>query len=239
MATLLAVDVRPLEQIIERRGARHLVVVAARHVAHAPHLAHAGAVEAERVVAAAGELEPAEEDAHLLGIVHAVDHDHGRTRSGLARFHEQRGQGGALVGHFDEFDVGMAQPDALVPDLVGVRALRLLLRARLDEALGVVVVDAGAQVVVARGDLAALRERLVAALLDHVAERAPLLEPGLAAVGLALACAQLLAGAVHFFQRDDAIGRHALENERGVRPQEVVAEVIDPGAARGHCGSFA
>ena len=43
----------------------------------------------------------------------------------LWRLHEQRGQRGALVGHLDEFDVRVAQPDALVPDLVGVGALRL------------------------------------------------------------------------------------------------------------------
>ena len=138
------------------------------------------------LIAAAGEFEAAEEDAHLLGVVHAVEHDHGRRGPVAWRLHEQRGQGGALVGHLDELDVRMAQPDALVPDLVGVRALRLLLRARRDEALGVVVIDAGAQVIVAGGDLAALGQRLVAALLDLVAERAPFLEPGLAAVGLAL-----------------------------------------------------
>ncbi len=172
----LAVDLRPRQQIFERRRARHLVVVAARHVAHAAHLAHAGAVEAERVEAAARELEPAEEDAHLLGVVHAVDHDHRRARSRLARFHEQRRQGRALVGHFDELDVVMAQPDALVPHLVGVRALRLLLGPRLDEALGVIVVDACAQVVVARRDLVALGQGLVAAALDH-AHRARAIPP--------------------------------------------------------------
>ena len=97
------------------------------------------------------------------------------------------------IGHFDELDVRMAQPDALVPDLVGVRALRLLLRARIDEALGVVVIDAGAQIIVAGGDLVAFGQRLVAALLDLIAECAPFLEPGLAAIGLVSTRAQLLA----------------------------------------------
>ena len=41
----LGVDVRALGEIIERRRARHLVVVAARHVAHPSHLAHAGTVQ--------------------------------------------------------------------------------------------------------------------------------------------------------------------------------------------------
>ena len=120
--------------------------------------------------------------------------------------------------------------------LVGMRALRLLLGPGLDEALGVVVVDAGAQIVVAGGDLVALGQRLVAAALDHVAERAPFLQPGLAAISLALSRAQLLAAAVDLAQRDDAIGRHALQDQRGVRPQKIVVEVVDPGAAIGHSG---
>ena len=83
----LAVDLRALEQIVERSGARHLVVEAARHVAHAPHLAHAGPVNAKRVIAAAREFEAAEKDAHLLGVVHAVDHDHGRLGALAGRLH--------------------------------------------------------------------------------------------------------------------------------------------------------
>ncbi len=151
---------------------------------------------------------------------------------GSGGLHEQRGQGGAFVGHLDELDVRLAQLDARVPDLVGVRALRLLGRAGLDEALGVVVIDAGAQIIVAGGDLVAVRQRRVTALLDLVAKRAPLLEPCLAAVGFALPRAQLLAGAIHLLERHDAVGRHALEDEGRVRPQKVIAEVVDPGAAR-------
>ena len=66
--------------------------------------------------AAAGELEPAEEDAHLLGVVHAVDDDDGRRRR-AGRLHEQRRQRGAFIGHLDELDIRMAPPDALVPAL--------------------------------------------------------------------------------------------------------------------------
>ena len=237
MATRLVSTSPPRRQIIERRAARHLVVETARHVAHAARLAHAGAVEAERVIAAPRELEAAEENAHLLGVVHAVDHDHGRRRALHGRLHEQRGQGGAFIRHLDELDVRMAQPDALVPDLVGVRALRALFRAGRDETLGVVVIDAGAQVIVARGNLAAPGERGVALFLDLVAERAPLLEPGLAAVRFALARAQLFAGAVHLLERDHAVGRHALEDQGRVRPQEIVAEMVDPRAA-GHVCFF-
>src|SRR5436190_23008939 len=98
----------------------------------------------------------------------------------------------------------MAKPDALMPDLVGVGALRARLGAGRDEALGVVVIDAGAEIIVPGGDLAAFGRGFVAALLDLIAERAPLLEPGLAAIGLALAGAQLFAGAIHLLQRNDA-----------------------------------
>ena len=49
------------------------------------------------------------------------------------------------------------------------------------------MIDAGAEIIVAGGDLAALGQRLVAAPLDLLAERAPFLEPGLAAIGFALA----------------------------------------------------
>jgi hypothetical protein len=132
----------------------------------------------------------------------------------------------------------MTEPDALVPDLVSMGALRALLWAGRDEALGVVVVDAGAEIIVTGGDVAALGECLVAALLDQIAKRAPFLEPGLAAIGLAFAGAELFAGAIHLLQRDDAIGRHALEDEGGVRPEKVIGEVIDPGTARGHCCSL-
>ena len=69
-----------------------------------------------------------------------------------------------------------------MPDFIGEGALRLFLRAGRDEALGVVVIDAGAQVVIAGGDLVILGERGVAALLDLIAQRAPFLEPGPAAI---------------------------------------------------------
>src|SRR5207344_2303878 len=133
---------------------------------HAPRLAHARSIEAQRIEAAARELEPAEEDAHLLRVVHAVDDDHrGRGTFRILRRHEEGRQRRAFIRYFDKLDLRIAQPDALVPHLVRVRALRLLLRAGLDEALGVVVIDAGAQVVVAGRGLVPLRERLVAALL--------------------------------------------------------------------------
>ena len=185
----------------------------------------------KRVVSTAGKFEAAEEDAHLLGVIHAVDHDHGRLASRARRLHEQCRQRGAFVGHLDELDVRLAQPDALVPDLIGVRALRLLLRPGHDEALGIVVIDAGAQVIVAGGDLVALGERVVAALLDLVAERAPFLEPGLAAIRLVPARAQPLAGAIHLLERNHAIGRHALQNQGRVRPEKIIAEMVDPGPA--------
>ena len=185
------------------------------------------------LVAAPREFEAAEEHAHLLRIVHAVEHDDRRLWAVTRRLHEQRGERGALIRHLDEFDVGMAQPDALVPDLVGVRALGFLLGARRDETLGVVMIDAGADIIVAGGHLAASGQRRVALFFDLVAERAPLFEPRLATIRLALPRAQLLAGAIHLLERYRAVGRHALEDEGRVRPQKVVAEMVDPGAA-GH-----
>ena len=77
----LGIDIRALGKEIESGRARHLVVEAARHIAHPARLAHAGTVETERVVAAAGEFEAAEKDAHLLGVVHAIDDDDGGRRA--------------------------------------------------------------------------------------------------------------------------------------------------------------
>ena len=138
-----------------RRRRRNLVVVAAVDAAHAQALALAGPVHGERVHAAAGEFEPGEKDAHLLGIVHAVDDDHGRGGARDRRLHEQSRQSSAIVGRLDELDVGMPQPDAGMIAAIGLAAPFALLVARRVEALGVVVVVAGAQVVVAGGVRAA------------------------------------------------------------------------------------
>ena len=71
-----------------------------------------------------------------------------------------------------------------MPDFVSVGALCFLFRSRLDEAFGVVVINAGAQVIVAGSYLVALGQRIVPRFLDLIGERVPFLEPGLAAVGL-------------------------------------------------------
>ncbi len=172
-------------QIIEGRGAGHLVVEAARHVAHAPRLAHAGAVQAERVEAAAGEFEAAEEDAHLLGVVHAVEHDHGRRGAGASAPSSTARAGWCprRAPRRTRRSDGAAGCPGARPCRRG-RIARVFSGLGRDEALGVVVIDAGAEVIVAGGDLAALGQRLVAALLDLIAERAPFLEPGLAAIRL-------------------------------------------------------
>src|SRR6185503_3562683 len=190
----LGINVRTLGKKVESRGAWYFVIVAARHVADPSRLAHAGAVQCEGVDAATCELPAREKDAHLLGIVHAVQDDDRRRRTAIrGRLHEQRRQRGSLVGHLDEFDRRFAQADAGVPAMIGFFGLRSLFRARRDEALGVVVIDAGAQIVVAGGDLVALGHRRVGAALELRAHRAPLFLPGLR---IALAPAQPLADAV-------------------------------------------
>src|SRR5229473_869244 len=68
---------------------------------------------------------------------------------------------GALIGHLDELDVRMAQPDAGMIAAVGLASPFALFIARENEALGVVIVVAGAQVTVAGGVLAALAGRRV------------------------------------------------------------------------------
>src|SRR5262249_19795744 len=126
---------------------------------------------------------------------------------------EQGRQGGPFIGHLEELDIRTTQADALVPYLVGARSLRLLFRPRHDEAFGVVVVDAGAQEVVAGGHLVALRERRIATFLDQIADRAPFLEPRLCAVRLALPRAQFFADPVYLLERDDTIRRHTLQDQ--------------------------
>jgi len=66
---------------------------------------HAGAVHAERVEAAAGELQAAEEDAHLLGVVHAVEHHDGGLGACAFPRHETAPERGAFIGHLDELDL--------------------------------------------------------------------------------------------------------------------------------------
>jgi len=112
-----------------------------------------------------------------------------------------------------------------------MRALRLLFWARCDEALGVVMIDASAQVIVASGDLVALGECLVASFLDQVTDGAPLFFPGFAAIGFRRARAQPLASTVDLLERDHAIGRHPLQDQSRIRPEKIIAEMIDPRSA--------
>src|SRR5438105_14791195 len=125
----------------------------------------------------------------------------------------------------------MPQANPRVPAAIGLLRPALLLRPGRNEALGVVVIMTGAKVVIAGAVLMAFRRGFLGAPLDEVAEGAPLLRPG---VRLVLARAQPLADAVDFLERHHAVRPHALDDERGVRPEKVVAEVIDPRTARRH-----
>src|SRR5260370_29592306 len=120
----------------------------------------------------------------------------------------------------------MAQPDAGMVATAGLAPPFALSSARQDGALGVVVVIAGAQIVVAGGVLAATAGRFVGPALDFPRERAPFFPPGLR---LVLPQPQPLAGTIHLLQRNHARGCPALDDEGCVRPQEGVAEVADPG----------
>src|SRR5262245_21933987 len=121
-----------------------------------------------------------------------------------------------------------------MPAVIGFFGLRSLFRARRDETLGVVVIDAGAQIVVAGADLVPLGKRRIAAALELRAHRAPLLVPGLRIV---LAHPEPLTNTVDLFERDDAIRRHALQNQRCIGPKKVFFEMIDPWST-GHEKSF-
>src|SRR5262249_16907547 len=112
-----------------------------------------------------------------------------------------------------------------MPTMIGFCALRSLFRARRDETLGVVVIDAGAQIVVAGADLVALGQRRIGAALELRTHRAPLFLPGLR---IALPRPQPLTDAVDLLERDHTIGRHALQDQRCIGPKKVVAEMIDP-----------
>ena len=231
----LGIDVRALRQPVIGRTARHLVVVAAVDAARPQTLALPRAVERERVHAAPREFEPGKEDAHLLAVVHAVDDHHGRGAARHRSLHEQGRQGGALVGHLDTLDIGITQPDAGVIAAEGALAGSALLGAGPQKALGVVEIIAGAQIIVARRVLVAGLLGLDRLALDERPHGAPFLEPR---VRLVLAKLQPLAHAVHLLQRHDAVGRHALDDESRVRPQKVVAEMVDPRAACRHGDSF-
>src|SRR6185312_7364401 len=87
---------------------------------------------------------------------------------------------------------------------------------------------------VAGGDLVSLGHRRVAAALELRAHRAPLFLPDLR---IALVSAQPLADAVDLLERNHAIRRHALQDQRRIGPKKVIAEMIDPWSTA-HAKSF-
>jgi len=111
--------------------------------------------------------------------------------------------------------------------LKGLAADLAFLLARDDEALPGEVIHSGAQVAVARRELAALGGGRVGRALEPSRHRAPLFPPG---VGLALASFQLFADFVDLSERDGAVRRHPLRDESRVRPGEIARELLDPAA---------
>ena len=216
--------------------ARHLVVVAAWHVTDPSRLAHAGTVQCEGVNAATRELSARKKDAHLLSIVHAVyDDDRRRGKAIRGRLHEQRWQRGCLIGHLDEFDRRFTQADAGMPAMIRFSGLRSLFRARRDETLGVVVINAGAQIVVAGADLVALRQRRIGAALELRAHRAPLFSARPSDSFLGAPSVSHRRGRSP--RARPAIRRHALQDQRCIGPKKVIAE-IGRSWSTGHENSF-
>jgi hypothetical protein len=86
-ADALRIDLRPRRHVVVGRAARDLVVGAADDLAQPQGLRLAGPVDREGIDAALGEIEPGEDHAHLLGVVHAVEQHHGTlaARSGRAQ----------------------------------------------------------------------------------------------------------------------------------------------------------
>src|SRR6266513_5151152 len=230
----LGIDIRAARHELVGRGARHFVIVARVDLAKPQRLALPRTVDRERMKSPPRELQAREKDAHLLAVVHAVEeHDGRRTALRTQRSHEVRRQRLAFVRHFDELDVPVPAFQAFL-----VAAQRLLVDvelalARRNEALAGVVVITRAQVVVTRGELAAVDRRGVGHLLVLLRHRAPFLPPR---VGVAHAArGQPLADPVDLPDRDRAVGRHALAHESRVRPHAIAGKMIDPGALRHPC----
>src|SRR5205814_6676684 len=75
---LLRIDLPPRGYVFVGRGAWNFVIVTGMEPAKAQRLALPGPVDGERIPAAHGELQSREQNAHLLAVVHAVEHDHRR-----------------------------------------------------------------------------------------------------------------------------------------------------------------
>src|SRR5690606_1066900 len=129
-----------LLQVVERRGARHLVVRAAGDAVHAQALPLPRAVDREDVHAAARELETGEDDVHLLAVVHAIEDDERRRLAARALGGQPAGAQRALfIGHVDAADLRIAPLEAGAPAAQGLAVDGHLLLAGLHEALGLVV----------------------------------------------------------------------------------------------------
>ncbi len=230
----LGIDLRPRGDVVVGRDAGGLVVVACRDIAEPQRLGLAGPVDRERVDAALGEIEPGEDHAHLLGVVHAVEQHHGRPLAEAAAFDEPGRQALALVGHFDALDVGMKPRHRALVAAQRLAIHRKLVVARRDEALGAVVVVAGAHVLVAGSDGVARGVGLVADPGDAVGLARPFLHPSAVEIGLARACLQPLRDQVDLGHRRGAIGHHALDDLGGVAPAQVSREGDRPVAFGRH-----
>ena len=124
-----------------------------------------------------------------------------------------------------DLDVGIAALEAFLVATQRLAIHRDLVRPGLDHALARVIVIAGAQIAVAGGRLMAARGRVIAAALDALGERAPFLPPRLRLIEPRV---QALHHLVDLAECDGAPRRHALGDQRRIRPLEVVREAVDP-----------
>ena len=184
----------------------------------------ARSVDRQHVDAALGEVEAGENDAHLLGVVHAVEQHHGRPRALAAAFDEPGGEALAFIRHLDALDVGMQPRHRALVAAQRLAIHRKLLFARRDEALGAVVVVAGAHVLVAGGDGVAGGVGVVADFGDAIGLLRPFLHPGAVEIGFAGARFQTLRDQIDLRHRRRAIGHHAFDDLRGVAPAQVSRE---------------
>ena len=227
----LLVGLRQRRHEVERCAARYLVVRPGMDVAQPQRLALPWAIDRQRVDAAPGELEPGEDHAHFLAIIHAVEQHHGRLRTGPRRGQPERRQRGVLDRYVDLDDLRIEPREGRVVAADRLAIHRELLFTRNDEALGAVIVVAGAHVEVTGGDLAAFLVGFVGNRGELVGHARPFLAPDLVDVLLVCPRLQPLADDVDLGHRGGRPGHHALDDLHRVAPAEVAGKMLNPAAA--------
>jgi hypothetical protein len=201
-------------------------------IAKTQRLGLARPIDGERVDPALGEIETREDDAHFLGVVHAVEQHDSRAPAAARALHEIGGQARVLVGNLDALDPGM---QALHGRVVGPQRLvihRQLFRPGRDKALGAVVIVARAHVVVAGGDMVLLRRGGVGDGDDPIRHRGPFLAPDAIEIGFPGACLEPPADPIDLVHRNRTVGRHPFDDLHGVAPAQVAGKMHGPSTSQ-------